>query len=47
MIPKVEESLEMLEEGIGAIHIVGLEPPDAILKEAQEPGSAGTAFVTS
>lgn len=46
MIPKVEESLAMLDEGIGAIHIVGLDPPDSILKEAQEPGSAGTAFVT-
>lgn len=45
MIPKVEESLEMLEEGIGAIHIVGLDPTSAILDEAKEPGRAGTAFV--
>lgn len=44
MIPKVEESLAMLEEGIEAIHIVGLNPDDAILREASEPGSAGTAF---
>ena len=44
MIPKVEESLAMLEEGIDAVHIVGLDPADALLKEAQEPGSAGTAF---
>ncbi|MBL8913938.1 MAG: acetylglutamate kinase [Archangium sp.] len=47
MIPKVEESLAMLEEGIGAIHIVGLNPDSAILDEAREPGSRGTVFVTS
>jgi acetylglutamate kinase len=46
MIPKVEESLAMLEEGIDAIHIVGLDPADSLLKEAQEPGSTGTAFVS-
>ncbi|MFT3710267.1 MAG: acetylglutamate kinase [Archangium sp.] len=47
MIPKVEESLAMLEEGIGAIHIVGLSPESAILEEAREPGSRGTVFVSS
>jgi acetylglutamate kinase len=45
MIPKVEESLAMLEEGIEAIHIVGIDPPTSILDEAREPGSHGTAFV--
>lgn len=45
MIPKVEESLAMLEQGIEAIHIVGVEPPSALLEEAQEAGSRGTAFV--
>ncbi len=45
MIPKVEESLAMLDEGIGAIHIVGLEPETTILDEAREPGSRGTVFV--
>ncbi|WP_434383698.1 acetylglutamate kinase [Melittangium boletus] len=45
MIPKVEESLEMLQEGIEAIHIVGLSPPDAILREAERAGSHGTAFL--
>ncbi|MFO0596714.1 MAG: acetylglutamate kinase [Myxococcaceae bacterium] len=44
MIPKVEESLAMLDEGIGAIHIVGLSPDSAILDEAREPGSRGTVF---
>jgi acetylglutamate kinase len=45
MIPKVEESLAMLEQGIEAIHIVGVEPPSALLEEAQQEGSRGTAFV--
>ena len=45
MIPKVEESLEMLEEGIEAIHIVGISPDDALLREAEQPGSHGTAFL--
>lgn len=44
MIPKVEESLEMLQEGIGAIHIVGIEPVSALMEEAREPGSFGTVF---
>ena len=44
MIPKVEESLAMLEQGIGAIHIVGLTPADALLREAEAPGCCGTAF---
>lgn len=45
MIPKVEESLDMLEQGIEAIHIVGLTPPEALLDEATHPGSRGTAFL--
>jgi acetylglutamate kinase len=45
MIPKVEESLAMLEQGIEAIHIVGVEPASALLDEARAPGSRGTAFV--
>lgn len=44
MIPKVEESLEMLNQGIESIHIVGLSPDDAILREGEAPGSCGTAF---
>ncbi len=45
MIPKVEESLSMLDEGIDAIHIVGLEPATSLLDEARAPGSCGTVFV--
>ena len=36
MIPKVEESLAMLDEGIEAIHIVGIEPATSILDAARE-----------
>jgi acetylglutamate kinase len=46
MIPKVEDSLSMLDEGVDAIHIVGLDPPDSLLKEAQEPGSVGTVLIS-
>jgi acetylglutamate kinase len=45
MIPKVEESLEMLEEGIEAIHIVGIAPLEALMGEAAQPGRFGTAFL--
>lgn len=45
MIPKVEESLAMLDQGVDAIHIMGIEPPNALLAEAEKPGAAGTAFV--
>ena len=45
MIPKVEESLAMLEEGIEAIHIVGISPANALLGEAEKAGSFGTAFL--
>jgi acetylglutamate kinase len=45
MIPKVEESLEMLEEGIEAIHIVGISPLEALMGEAAQPGRFGTAFL--
>lgn len=45
MIPKVEESLAMLSEGIDAVHVVGIDPPDSVLAEATAPGSRGTVFV--
>jgi len=44
MVPKVEESLAMLESGIGAIHIVGIQPPDALVQEVLHPGRFGTFF---
>lgn len=47
MIPKVEESLAMLDEGIDAIHIVGLTPDTSLLDEAREGGACGTVFSKS
>ena len=34
----------MLHAGSEAIHLEGLNPQDAILRVAAEPGSFGTAF---
>ncbi len=47
MIPKVEESLAMLDEGVESVHIVGLTPETALLEEAAAPGRWGTAFTRS
>ncbi len=44
MIPKIEESLEMLQSGIEAIHIVGTSPDTSVLEEIAAPGSRGTVF---
>lgn len=46
MIPKLEESIRVLEEGsVAAIHIVGdLEPGD-LRREMESPGSIGTALL--
>lgn len=44
MIPKVEESLASLRHGVGSIHIVGIEPADALLQEALSPGRFGTVI---
>jgi acetylglutamate kinase len=45
MIPKIEESLKVLGRGIGAIHIVGISKPGALVAEAREPGSVGTVLL--
>lgn len=45
MIPKVEESLEVIESGVGAIHILGALAPGDLTAAFDEPGSVGTALV--
>ncbi|MFN0063875.1 MAG: acetylglutamate kinase [Myxococcaceae bacterium] len=45
MIPKVEEGLALLQGGVGAVHIVGIDPPTALFDEACAPGSQGTVFL--
>jgi acetylglutamate kinase len=46
MIPKIEESLAVLETGrVGSIHIVGQVGPGDLLRAIEQPGSVGTALV--
>ena len=42
MIPKVEEALTLLDEGVGAIAIVGGADPKAFLSAAKGTGDVGT-----
>ncbi|MCA9661593.1 MAG: acetylglutamate kinase [Myxococcales bacterium] len=41
MIPKIEEALDNLEHGVGAVHITGAR---GLLAEVEAPGSHGTAL---
>lgn len=43
MIAKVQEALEGVRRGIGAVHVCG-SSPGAFLAEARTPGSSGTVF---
>jgi acetylglutamate kinase len=44
MIPKIEEALDILRHGIGAVHIIG--PGAGVLEQAaREPGRQGTALL--
>jgi len=46
MIPKLEESIQVLEGGgVAAIHIVGKVARGDLLRELAEPGSVGTQLV--
>jgi acetylglutamate kinase len=46
MIPKLEESIEVLDSGkVGSVHIVGELSPGDLIREIDRPGSVGTAFV--
>ncbi len=45
MIPKLEESMRVLENDVGAIHIVGKLEPGQLLAELDTPGSVGTALL--
>ena len=44
MIPKVEEALDQLEKGIGAVHILG-GGEGVLAAEARDPGSRGTVLL--
>lgn len=45
MIPKVEESIEALRAGVGAIHILSAAQTGALAAEVAEAGSVGTQIV--
>ena len=45
MIPKIEESLEVLERGVGAIHIVGTLDGGDLPNVLLDPGCIGTVLV--
>ena len=47
MIPKLEEAIAVLHNGVGAIHILGRLAPGDLLRAAEEPGSVGTTLVSS
>lgn len=44
MIPKVENALARLQDGVGAVHILGAKGGD-LQKEADAPGSCGTVLL--
>lgn len=45
MIPKIEESLQVLGAGVGAIHILGSLAQGDVLRAIESPGSVGTVLV--
>jgi len=45
MIPKLEESFEVLDEGARSVVIVGRLAPGDLVRAVLEPGSVGTALV--
>ncbi len=45
MIPKVEECVKLFEKHLSFFHVVGLNSPDDIINEINNPGSVGTTIV--
>jgi acetylglutamate kinase len=45
MIPKLEEAIAVIDQGVGAIHIVGKLAPGDLVRAVREPGSVGTTLV--
>ncbi len=44
MIPKIEESLSVLDDSVGAIHIVGALQPGELIMAIEEDGAVGTVL---
>lgn len=45
MIPKLEEAIEVVDRGVGAIHILGKLAPSDLVRAVRHPGSVGTTLV--
>jgi len=46
MIPKLEEAMAVLDQGVGAIHILGKLGAGDLVRAVREPGSVGTTLVS-
>ena len=44
MIPKLEEAMAVIEQGVGAIHILGKLGTGDLVRAVKEPGSVGTTL---
>jgi acetylglutamate kinase len=44
MIPKLEEALSVVDQGVGAIHILGKLGAGDLVRAVREPGSVGTTI---
>lgn len=45
MIPKLEEAMAVIDQGVGAIHILGKLSPGDLVRAVREPGSVGTTLI--
>jgi acetylglutamate kinase len=45
MIAKLEEAMAVVDQGVGAIHILGKLGPGDLVRAVREPGSVGTTIV--
>lgn len=45
MIPKLEEAMAVVDQGVGAIHILGKLGAGDLVRAVREPGSVGTTLV--
>jgi acetylglutamate kinase len=45
MIPKLEEAMAVIDQGVGAIHILGKLGAGDLVRAVREPGSVGTTLV--
>jgi acetylglutamate kinase len=46
MIPKLEEAMAVIDQGVGAIHILGKLGAGDLVRAVREPGSVGTTLLS-